>query len=159
MAGIWHGQNEAYSGKNFENFPQQVILDTFNVGLLAPTLLVHAFIPLMPKKSKIVNISGTFQDGAKGWLPYYVSKRAIEDLTRGLSEELKDKDIQVNCVSPSDTATEEYKKYFPQYVNDANSPEDIAKQVSFLCSEKADDISGAVFVVKKNQKPFIGFHF
>jgi len=97
VAGIWHGKDEVYVDKDFESFLKQVILDTYAVGITAPTLLTHAFIPLMPKGGKILNISGTFESGAKGWLPYYVSKRAIEDLTVGLAEELKDKGIQVNA--------------------------------------------------------------
>lgn len=28
VAGIWHGADEVYAGKDFETFPQQVILDT-----------------------------------------------------------------------------------------------------------------------------------
>lgn len=158
VAGIWHGKNEAYAGKDFETFPQQVILDTYSVGIVAPTILTHAFIPLMPKGGKIINISGTFESGAKGWLPYYVSKRAIEDLTVGLAEELKDKDIQVNCVSPSDTATDAYKKYFPQYIGEAVEPVEIAKFALYLCSDKARNVTGKVFVIKKGKEPYEGYH-
>jgi hypothetical protein len=158
VAGIWHGKDEVYAGKDFENYSQQIILDTYSVGTITPTLLAHAFIPLMPKGSRIINISGTFESGAKGWLPYFVSKRAIEDLTVGLSQELKEKDIQVNAISPSDTATEAYKKYFPQYIAEAISPEEIARQVVYLCSDEARDITGKVFVVKKDKKPCEGYH-
>lgn len=158
IAGIWHGKDEVYADKDFETFSQQVILDTYSVGITTPTLLAHAFIPLMPKNGKILNISGTFESGAKGWLPYYVSKKAIEDLTIGLAEELKDKDIQVNCISPSDTATEAYKKYFPQYTKDAIQPEEIAKFAVYLCSSEANDITGEIFVMKKGQKPYKGYH-
>lgn len=158
VAGIWHGENEVYAKKDFESFPTQVILDTYEVGITAPTLLSHAFISLMPKNGKILNISGTFESGAKGWLPYYVSKRAIEDLTIGLSEELKNKAIQVNAISPSDTATQAYKKYFPQYISDAIAPKKIAKQAVYLCSSKANGITGKVFVMKKDKKPVEGFH-
>jgi len=91
LAGIWHSQNEVYAGKDLEKFNQKVILDTFMVGTVAPTLLVHGLLPLMPAGSKIINISGTFESGAKGWLPYYVSKRAIEDLTIALAQELERK--------------------------------------------------------------------
>ena len=156
VAGIWHGKNEVYVGTNFEAFSPKVIKDTYTVGILAPTLLIHGFIPLMPKKAKIINISGTFESGAKGWLPYYASKRTIEDLSVGLSEELKDKDIQVNCISPSDTATEAYKKYFPQYIKDAINPQEIAKFAVYLCSK--DNITGKVFVMKKGKKPYVGYH-
>ena len=159
VAGIWHGANEVYADKNFEIFSQKVILDTFMVGTITPTLLTHAFIPLMPKGARIINISGTFESGAKGWLPYFVSKRAIEDLTIGLSQELERKRIYVNAISPSDTATEAYKKYFPQYIKDAIDPNEIAKFVIHLCSQEADNITGKVFVLKKNQKPFEHFHY
>src|SRR3989344_1399214 len=125
IAGIWHGTDVVYAEKDYETFDQKVIIDTYNVGTIAPSLLAHAFISLMPKGSSIMNLSGTFQSGAKGWLPYYVSKRAIEDLTIGLSEELKDKDIRVNGISPSVVATEEYRKYFPQYIQNAINPKEI----------------------------------
>lgn len=158
VAGVWHGSNEVYASKDFETFPKEVILDTFLVGLISPTLLVHALIPLMSRNSKIVNISGTFENGAKGWLPYFVSKKGIEDLTIGLAEELKDKGIQVNAVSPSDTATEAYRKYFPQYIPEAIEPSEIAKQVTYLCSDKANDITGKVFAMKKGKEPYEGYH-
>jgi len=158
VAGIWHGSNEVYAGKDFETFPKEVIVDTFSVGLISPTLLAHALIPLMSRNSKIVNISGTFENGAKGWLPYFVSKKGIEDLTIGLAEELKDKDIQVNAVSPSDTATDAYKKYFPQYIFEAIEPSEIAQQVIYLCSNGANDITGKVFVMKKGKEPYEGYH-
>lgn len=158
VAGIWHGENEVFAGKDFSSFSQEIILDTHSVGTIAPMLLAHAFVSLMPKGGKILNISGTFENGAKGWLPYYVSKRAIEDLTIGLAEELKDKDIQVNAISPSDTATEAYRKYFPQYIDEAIDPEEIAKEAVFLCSEGANEITGKVFVMKKGKKSFEGYH-
>lgn len=158
VAGIWHGKDEVYAGKDFESFSQQVILDTYVVGLTAPTLLAHALIPLMPETGKILNISGTFESGAKGWLPYFVSKKGIEDLTIGLAEELEDKNIQVNAISPSDTATEAYLKYFPQYMDEAIDPKEIAEYAAYLCSAEANKITGKVFVLKKGQKPYEGYH-
>lgn len=158
VAGVWHGKDEVYANKKFVKISQKVILDTYFVSVVAPTLLAHAFIPLMPKNGKILNISGTFESGARGWLPYYVSKRAIEDLTVGLAEELKDKNIQVNAISPSDTATEAYKKYFPQYAKDTVKPEKIAEYAVHLCSEESNKVTGKVFVVAKGQKPYEGFH-
>lgn len=148
IAGIWHGKDEVYAGKDFEGFQEKVILDTYSVGLIAPTLLAHAFIPLMPKGSSIINLSGTFENGGKGWLPYYVSKRAIEDLTVGLSQELKDKGIKVNCISPSNTATEEYKRFFPEDAMDAQTPEQVAKLFFELIQK---NVTGKVFVIKKGK--------
>lgn len=154
VAGIWHGKDEVYAGKDFESFDEKVILDTYTVGLTTPTLLAHAFISLMPSGSSIINLSGTFENGGKGWLPYYVSKRAIEDLTVGLSEELRDKGIKVNCVSPSDTATDEYKRFFPEDAKDAQTPEDVARLLVELVKK---DVTGKVFVIKHG-KIEEGFH-
>lgn len=155
VAGIWHGEGEVYAGQAFETFSKQVIRDTFTVGLIAPTLLTHALIPLMHKGSSIINVSGTFESGAKGWLPYYVSKRGIEDLTVGLAQELKEKGIRVNAISPSDVATDAYKKYFPQYIADAIAPEEIGK---FAVELSLGTDSGKVFVLKKGQAPYDKFH-
>jgi NAD(P)-dependent dehydrogenase (short-subunit alcohol dehydrogenase family) len=111
----------------------------------------------MGAKSKIVNLSGTFENGGKGWLPYYASKRALEDLTIGLAQELEERSIQVNAVSPSDTATESYSKYFPQYMDEAISPEKIAEKIVELCQEE-NIITGKVIVMKSGTEPFEGFH-
>lgn len=159
VAGIWHGESEIFAGKDLESFNQKTILDTYMVGFTAPTLLVHGLIEqLSLGKGKVLNISGTFENGAKGWLPYYTSKRGLEDLTVGLSEELKRLAIDVNCISPSDVATEEYKKYFPEDAQDALPPVEIAKEAMRLCSNLSDGITGKVFVVKKDQKTFEKFH-
>jgi NAD(P)-dependent dehydrogenase (short-subunit alcohol dehydrogenase family) len=159
IAGIWHGDDEVYAGKDFASFKQKVILDTYMVGLTAPTLLAQSLVLLMPPKSKVINLSGTFENGAKGWLPYYVSKRGIEDLTIGLSQELKDKEIQVFGISPSDTATEAYKHYFPEYIKEAIEPDKIALFMVKLCNDDFIESSGKIFVLKKDKEPFEGFHY
>jgi len=157
IAGIWHGDGDVYAGLDFEKFDRQVIVDTYNVGFVAPTLLTHGLLPLMGEDARIVNLSGTFEDGGKGWLPYYASKRAIEDLTVGLAQELEDKKILVNCVSPSDTATEQYKKYFPAYAEDAIEPSKIADKIVELC-ESSDVGSGKVIVMRNGQEAVEQFH-
>lgn len=156
VAGIWHGNNEAYSGKKLEDFSKAVITDTLNVGTLAPMLLLNALISQIPENGKVINITGTFEDGGKGWLPYYVSKRALEDFTVGLAQELSVRKIQVNAISPSDVATDAYKKYFPQYAKDALAPEKIAE---FVVNLATDDLTtGKIFVMQKGKEPFDNFH-
>lgn len=155
IAGIWHGDGEVYAGKEFETFEQKVIMDTLFVGIIAPTLLIHGLVDLMSPGSNIVNLSGTFENGAKGWSPYYISKRGIEDLTLGLSQDLKNNGINVNCISPSDTATEQYIKYFPEDAVDANTPEVIAKEIVGLISSNQ---TGQFIIVKNNKLIKEGFH-
>ena len=158
IAGIWHGSNEVFAGRDFQTFDQEVILDTYTVGFTAPSLLIHGLLPKMAATSKIVNLSGTFENGGKGWLPYFASKRALEDLTVGLAQELADKNIQVNAVSPSDTATESYAKYFPEYMKDAISPDRIAEKIVELCHPE-NKTSGKVFVMKRGTEPVEAFHY
>lgn len=146
IAGIWHSDEEVFAGKDFEKFDEKVITDTYSVGFTAPSLIIHGLLPYMNEGSHIINLSGTFENGGKGWIPYYASKKALEDLTYGLVDELNDKKIHVNGVSPSDTATEEYKKWFPEYAEDAVSPDKIAETfLDILNSDK----TGTVQVVKK----------
>jgi len=140
IAGVWHGEDEVYAGRNFATFDQKTIL--------APTLLVHGLLSIMPVVSRVINLSGTFENGARGWLPYFASKRALEDLTVGLAEELKDREILVNCISPSDTATEEYIKYFPKDAKDANSSEGVARLIVKTMESRE---TGKVVVIKKGQ--------
>lgn len=158
IAGIWHGDVAVFAGVDFEKFDQQVIIDTFNVGTIAPALLVQGLLPLMSEGGKIINLSGTFENGGKGWLPYFVSKRSIEDFTIGLSQELEDRGIQVNCISPSDTATDAYARFFPQYIEDAVQPVEIANMLVELANPSSK-ITGKVFVIKKGQKPRDSFHY
>jgi len=159
VAGIWHGKDEVFAGKNLTDFSEKTVLDTLMVGTVAPTMLVYHLLPLMPKKSHIINISGTFENGAKGWLPYFVSKRAIEDLTVGLAQDIAEKQIQVNGISPSDMATPAYKKYFPQYFADGIDPNLVAEKIVELVSGFNPELSGKIFVMKKSHKPFTAFHY
>jgi len=146
IAGIWHSDEEVYAEKDYETFDEKIIKDTYSVGFMAPSLIIHGLLPYMKEGSHIVNLSGTFENGGKGWLPYYASKKALEDLTYGLADELKDKKINVNGISPSDTATEGYKKWFSEYAQDAISPEKIADLfLSILQSDK----TGTIQVIKK----------
>ncbi|KKQ64171.1 MAG: short chain dehydrogenase [Candidatus Shapirobacteria bacterium GW2011_GWF1_38_23] len=109
IAGVWHGKDKVFAGIDFDKFEEKILTETMSVGIIAPMFLVNKLLPLM-SDGNVINLSGTFENGGKGWLPYYVSKRAIEDFTIGLADELKEKKIKVNCISPSDTATESYRK-------------------------------------------------
>lgn len=158
VAGVWHDQGQVYAASRFDSFSQDVIIKTYNVGIAAPTLIVHGFLPLMSEHSKILNISGKFSHGAKNWLPYYISKKSIEDLTIGLSEELEDRKIQVNCISPSDTGTESYRQFYPRVEEETLAPEEVARFACYLCSTEADNITGRVFVMIAGQEPYEAFH-
>ena len=154
IAGVWHGKNEVFADIDFDKYKENIIFETMGVGIVAPMLLVNKLLPLM-KEGDIINLSGTFENGGKGWLPYYVSKRAIEDFTLGLADELKEKKIKVNCVSPSDTATDSYKKFFPQYIDELIDPKVIAQKFIQIINS---NYTGKVWIMKKDAKFVEGFH-
>lgn len=151
VAGVWHDTNKAYYGPRLWELPEEEILEVMQVGILAPMLLTKAFLKPMihAKHGKIINISGTFENGAKGWLHYYVSKKAIEEFTVGLSEELREYKIQVNAVSPSDTYTEAYAKFYPEESpNVCMDPKDIARLVLMLTMDDFDFITGQTIIAR-----------
>lgn len=157
-AAIWHGDNEVYAGKEFASFPQTVVTDTMMVGIIAPMLLSHALIPLMPSNSHIINISGEFHYGGKGWVSYFTSKRSVEDFTLALADDLKDKLIYVNCISPAEVSTPAYQKYYPQYIQDCISPGDVAVFASKICSSIDHKTTGKVFFMAKDHPVSEKFH-
>lgn len=158
VAGVYHDATKAYYDRPFEKYLTEEIRNIYEVGTNGTTFLTHALLPLMKKGSHIINLSGTFENGNSGWLPYYVSKRAIEDFTIGLAQELEPRGMFVNCISPSDTATETYKKFFPQYIDEALDPNIIGEFAVKLTSAPTPP-SGKVFVLKKGKEPYEGFHY
>ena len=152
VAGVWHDRQKAFYGVHLDNLPAAQINEVIDVNLKSTMLLTSKIIPLIKKnkRGKIINISGTFAGGGARWLHYYVSKLAVENFTKGLADELRESNIQVNCISPSDVATPALKKYFPEAISSALDPKDVAKLAVFLaCSSVARDISGEVIVIKK----------
>lgn len=151
VAGVWHSKDTVYYGPPLWETPEEQVNEVLDVGVRAPMLLTRALLPSMIKKQqgKILQISGTFESGASGWLHYYVSKKALENFTVGLSEELRPYKIQVNTISPSDTYTEAYREFFPDAEEEkCLSPVDVANLAIFLLSEDADHITGSCIVIR-----------
>ncbi len=83
------------------------------------------------------------------WLHYYVSKKALEAFTVGLADELREYQVQVNCISPSDVATEPLKRFFPEDADTALDPSEVADLAVYLISSStADHITGQIIVIK-----------
>jgi 3-oxoacyl-[acyl-carrier protein] reductase len=154
-AGVWHNDKVVYAGLPLVDTPEEQIDEVLEVGIRAPMHLTRELLPSMinKKKGKIITISGTFASGGAGWLHYYVSKLALEHFTVGLSQELREHEIQVNCISPSDTATDALKRFFPDDAMTALDPVEIAKLAIFLASSESDHITGQCIVIK-NKKVF-----
>tara|TARA_B100000902_G_C27078971_1_gene797883 strand:+ start:214 stop:909 length:696 start_codon:yes stop_codon:yes gene_type:complete len=79
------------------------ILKTFNVNTLGVLRVCREVVPLMPFRSRIINISsgmGQLQDMDGGNISYRLSKVALNGLTKVLSNELLDKKININAICP-----------------------------------------------------------
>lgn len=161
-AGVWHDENKAYTDSPLVKTPMDQIAEVLEVGIQAPMFLTRLLLPSMikNKRGKILGISGTFSGGAAGWLHYYVSKLALEHFLIGLSQEMRGHEIQVNCISPSDTKTEALQKFFPEDAKNAIEPMEVAKLARFLLSTDADPITGQRIVIKnkKNHSPLPANH-
>lgn len=149
-AGVWHAKGKLLLGPTLEEAAVADIRQVMAVQLYAPILLSRLVVPGMIRQGsgRIVNISGELKS-AVGWLHYYVSKKGLEQFTVGLAEELRPHQIQVNCISPSDTLSETYAEYFPGYdPADVLKPEDVARFALFLLSDEAEHITGSVTVIR-----------
>jgi 3-oxoacyl-[acyl-carrier protein] reductase len=150
-AGVWHDEHRVYAGVPFHQTPTEEIARVIDVTLLGHVFLVRNLLPGMVarRKGKILSISGTFESGPSGWLHYFTAKKSLEQFSDGLARELRPHLIQVNTISPSDTATEPYLRFYPgASSDDCLTPQDVAEQAIYLLSPAADHITGACIVVR-----------
>lgn len=107
--------------KPFEQITLAEIESVYKVNVFAPFYLTQQLLGLLGKTNKahVVTISsmGGFQGSAKfaGLSAYSSSKAAIAGLTECLAEELKDKNIAVNCLAIGAVQTEMLAEAFPGY--------------------------------------------
>ncbi len=98
---------------------------------------------------KIVNV-GAFsaQKGTANMGAYVASNSAVIRLTESMAAELREKNVNVNCVLPTTIDTPENRKAMPgadpaKWV----APGDLANVIAFLASDAARAIHGAAIPV------------
>jgi len=91
--------------------------DVFNVNVKSVFLLTQLLLPMMGSGGHILNISsmGGVQGSRKfpGISAYSASKGAVAILTESLAEELKEREIRINCLALGGVQTEMFEKAFP----------------------------------------------
>lgn len=123
----------------------------FDLNVRSMLHVIRAVVPLMIESGggKIVNVAanaalkGIAQMGA-----YCAAKDVVIRLTEAMAAELRDKNINVNCVLPSIIDTPENRAAMP----DADparwvAPEALADAIAFLASDGARAIHGAALPV------------
>lgn len=130
----------------------------FNTNVKGVLFTVQKALPLIPHGGAIVlNASIVSVQGVPSFSVYSASKAAVRSFARGWTNDLKDRKIRVNVVSPGpiDTPglsglaqTEEQKQaLYAQLASTVplgrvGQPEEIAKAAVFLASEDASFIAG-----------------
>ncbi len=122
-----------------------------NLNLRSAFLMFRAILPGMIERGRgrIIAVgSRTAVEPAAGLSAYGVSKAGLVHLIRTLALELKSTSVTANIVLPSTIDTPANRAAMPGA--DASkwvSPESIAKLVSWLASDAAQDVSGAVIPI------------
>jgi 3-oxoacyl-[acyl-carrier protein] reductase len=134
--------------------------DTMLTNLISPIRLARGLIPgmIQRKYGKIVNISSIWSVISKpGRLPYSVTKSGLNAFTRSLAVELAPFNILVNAVAPGYVNTEltrqnnsekdldNIRKTIP--MQRLAEPEEIARLVTFLCSEQNTYLTGQCLLI------------
>jgi 3-oxoacyl-[acyl-carrier protein] reductase len=131
------------------------------VNLKGVFLCCKAAVPIMKQQrsGKIINIaSGTFFSGS-GNMPHYTSaKGGVVALTRVMARQLGEWGINVNCMTPGstmseDSVTEEVLKRRESSIDKrafrrVETPADIVGTALFLASSDSDFITGQLVVVE-----------
>jgi NAD(P)-dependent dehydrogenase (short-subunit alcohol dehydrogenase family) len=139
----------------------QSYADTFDTNVLGTVLSLKHELRVMQaqKHGSIINISSTMgHKGAPGASMYVASKHAVEGLTKAAALEGAGFDVRVNAVAPGPVETEMLNRFTGGAdrkagliagvpLKRAGTPDEIARTIVFLTSDKASFITGQVLSV------------
>jgi 3-oxoacyl-[acyl-carrier protein] reductase len=150
---LWKGSVEELALEEWDR--------VIEVNLKGVFLCSKAAIPIMKrqKSGKIINIaSGTFFSGSGNMPHYTTAKGGVVALTRVMARQLGEFGINVNCMTPGSTMSEESvsedvrkrregsmdKRAFRR----VETPADIVGTALFLASSDSDFVTGQLLVVE-----------
>jgi len=111
----------------------------------------QAIVPYLVEHQagKIINIGARpGLQGRKNMAAYSASKSAVIRLTESMAAELRESNINVNCILPGTIDTPQNRKAMPKAdFNSWVTPEAIAQVILFLSSDSGDPINGATIPV------------
>lgn len=135
---------EKVQGGSADTFDQQ-----YQMNLRTAVAATQAALPHLPDGGRIVNIgaNGAVKAGV-GMAAYAASKAGVMRFTEALAEELKGRGITVNALLPSIIDTPANRKDMPDADFSAwVQPAQLADAISFLLSDRASAITGALLPV------------
>lgn len=141
--------------KPFQKISSKELENTYRVNVFSPFILIQYLVPLMGKKetAHIVNISsmGGFMGSTKfaGLSAYSSSKGALSILSECMAEELKEKNIAVNCLCLGAVNTEMLKKAFPGYKAEVSAKQ-MAKYIGKFALNGHNLFNGKVLPVSNS---------
>jgi len=124
-----------------------------NVNLKSAFLCAKAVLPYMMKQNygKIVNVSSrtAVEKGRRAKSgAYAVSRAGVIVLTETIAEEVKNYEININCIMPSIIDTPDNRRNFPKAdFSKWVDPSDIAEVILFLLSNSSNVVNGACIPV------------
>jgi NAD(P)-dependent dehydrogenase (short-subunit alcohol dehydrogenase family) len=143
--GAWYGGKPVHE----DDFSKWDFL--FNVNVRTTLLACRAVIPQMLRQNRGSIINTSSRDGlagSAGYSAYSASKSAVIRLTEALADELKQSNINVNCILPGTIDTPQNRQALPKAdFNQWVPPEQIAEVILFLASDAARAIQGAAIPV------------
>ena len=145
--------------KLFTDVTEEEAEKVFDINVKGAFNCCQEALPSMirEKHGKIVNISSMWGIcGASCEVHYSASKAAVIGLTKALAKEVGPSSINVNCVCPGVIDTKMNAHLSEDDMNALReeiplmrigTPRDVADMVYFLCSDKADYITGQIISV------------
>ncbi len=122
-----------------------------DINLTSAFLMIKACLGPMQKQKygRIITIGAKAAVDTPGSMAAYVAAKAgLAGLTRSIAEEVKDDNITANVVMPAVIDTPANRKAMgAEHAERWVTPESLAKVITFLASEAASDISGALIPV------------
>jgi len=144
--------------KEFTDMPDEQMLQTFELNILAMFRLTKNLLPHMQAYDCIINTTSVVSyRGSKALIDYASTKGAVTAFTRSLSQNLVDRHIRVNAVAPGPIWTplivatktpEEVEKFGSDVpMKRPGQPAELAPAYVFLASEDASYFTGQVIHV------------
>ncbi len=138
--------------KPFQELTLKDWMDVYSVNVFGAVMMTNNILPLMKGGAHILNISsiGGVQGSVKfkGLSAYSSSKAALIGITECLAEELREKNISVNCLALGSVQTEMFSYAFPSFKASA-SPRETAEFISGFAIEGQKLFNGKIIPISR----------